>query len=440
MGVLGRQRGRHFAAIPGLALALLAALPGEVAAEESLDRLYLDAAPIFDARYRFEFVDQDGIGRDAKANTLRTRFGVETGKFHGVGLGVDAEGVLTLGEPTYNSTTNGRTRYPVVADPEDLQLNQAFIVFDGTIPETMVKLGRQRIVWDNARFIGNVGFRQNEQTFDAARGVLTALPDTEIDYSYLAEVHRIFGSRSFAGTMGMSSHGIRARYDGLGFVAVVPFALLLDYDRSDQAANSSASFGALADGRTALSEDWALLYEAGLAHQQDAYANPRDFGLWYYTIRPGLAWKDVSARSGYEVLQGNGRIGFRTPLATLHKFNGLTDKFLTTPVNGLQDLNLALAAKLPLGGWLGDISLKGAWHEFYGEDGGGHYGREWNIGAFRAVPVSLGTGPLGDASLGVQFARYDADNFATDTSKLWLTLQFKLSPEPYRRAVRSGAE
>ncbi|MBT6117345.1 MAG: alginate export family protein, partial [Rhodospirillaceae bacterium] len=393
-----------------------------------------------DARYRFEFVDQDGIAKDAKANTLRSRFGVETGRFHGIGFGVDAEGVLTLGEPTYNSTTNGRTRYPVVADPEDLQLNQAFLVFDGTIPGTMAKLGRQRIVWDNARFIGNVGFRQNEQTFDAARAVLTAVPDTEFDYAYLAEVHRVFGNRSFAGTMGMSSHAIRAHYDGLGAVAVTPFALLLDYDRSDQAANSSATFGALADGRTALSEDWALLYEAGLAHQQDAYANPRDFGLWYYAVRPGLAWKDVSARLGYEVLQGNGRIGFRTPLATLHKFNGLTDKFLTTPAKGIQDINLALAAKLPPGGWLGGLSLVGAWHEFYGEDGGGHYGREWNIGAFRTLPTSLGSTPLGDVSLGIQFARYDADAFATDTSKLWLTLQFKLSPEPYRRAVRPRIE
>jgi hypothetical protein len=30
--------------------------------------------------------------------------------------------------------------------------------------------------------------------------------------------------------------------------------------------------------------------------------------------------------------------GFTTPLATLHKFQGWADKFLTTPVNGLADL------------------------------------------------------------------------------------------------------
>ena len=45
---------------------------------------------------------------------------------------------------------------------------QVFLGFDG-IPDTPLKVGRQRIILDNARFVGNVGFRQLEQTFDAAR-------------------------------------------------------------------------------------------------------------------------------------------------------------------------------------------------------------------------------------------------------------------------------
>ena len=42
-------------------------------------------------------------------------------------------------------------------------------------------------IWDNARFIGNLGFRQNEQTFDALRVGTTYLPDTDIGYIYLEE-------------------------------------------------------------------------------------------------------------------------------------------------------------------------------------------------------------------------------------------------------------
>ncbi len=58
-------------------------------------------------------------------------------------------------------------------------------------------------IWDNARFIGNVGFRQNEQTFDALRVGTTYLPDTDIGYTYLEEVHRIFGRDHAAGRLEM---------------------------------------------------------------------------------------------------------------------------------------------------------------------------------------------------------------------------------------------
>jgi len=50
---------------------------------------------------------------------------------------------------------------------------------------------------------------------------------------------------------------------------------------------------------------------------------------------------------GYEVLEGNGAIGFATPLATLHAFNGWADMFLTTPANGLKDLYFRASYALP---------------------------------------------------------------------------------------------
>ena len=40
---------------------------------------------------------------------------------------------------------------------------------------------------------------------------------------------------------------------------------------------------------------------------------------------------------GIEYLEGNGTIGFSTPLATLHKFQGFADVFLTTPASGITD-------------------------------------------------------------------------------------------------------
>ena len=433
-------RSFFFSVLAGPALLLGSLLLGSMVfgqgaqAGEDIRDLLLKGKPVLDLRYRFEFVDQDNLSEDAEAHTLRTRAGFETGRFHGLGAGADLEWIEAIGSDRFNSTVNGRTRFPVVADPDDIALNQLYFVSDGTIPKTRLKVGRQRIIWDNARFIGNVGFRQNEQTFDALRVGTTVLPDTDIGYTYLEEVHRIFGRDSAVGRLEMNSHAVRVQYTGLDFVTVTPFALLLDYDLASQDRNSSATLGALLEGKYAFRKPWTAHYMAGAAHQRDYGGNPVDFGLWYYAVEPGISYDFAKVSLGYEVLQGDGTQGFRTPLATGHKFNGFTDRFLTTPANGLQDLYLKLDLKVPGDDLLSGLSVKGAYHQFWAERGGAHYGSEWDLGVFKTFKTDAGS-----ILLGLQYADYDADNFSTDIGKLWLTLQFKLSPKPYRNLVAGRA-
>ena len=403
------------------------ALAAEDGQAEDWRNLYLDAVPVLDLRYRFEYVDQDALPKNARANTLRTRAGFETGRFYGIGLGFDVEWIEDIGSESFNSTTNGKTRYPVVADPDDEEINQLFIVSEDTIPYTHLKLGRQRIIWDNARFIGNVGFRQNEQTFDAFRGTVTAVPDTALEYSYLEEVRRIFGSDSPTGHLGLQTHGIRAQYSGLTPVTVTPFVLLLDYNADSQAGLDSQSYGILLEGSHPLDDDWTLLYSGSAAYQADYADNPADFDHWYYRVEPGVAYGKAKLKLGYEVLEGDGTTAFQTPLATLHKFNGLTDQFLTTPPDGLEDLYLLFDAPLPGEGWLSGLSFKAGYHQFWAERGGSHYGWEWDAGIFKKFDAGFGT-----FNLGIQYAYYDADSFSSDTDKLWLTVGFKIKPTTLR--------
>ena len=70
--------------------------------------------------------------------------------------------------------------------------------------------------------------------------MITAVPDTELEYVYLEEVRRIFGSDSPVGNLGMSSHGIRARYSGFEALTITPFALLLDYNANSQSGLDTA--------------------------------------------------------------------------------------------------------------------------------------------------------------------------------------------------------
>ena len=47
-------------------------------AEEALSDAILNGKPLFDVRYRFEHVDQQGRAKNAEAHTVRTRIGSRT--------------------------------------------------------------------------------------------------------------------------------------------------------------------------------------------------------------------------------------------------------------------------------------------------------------------------------------------------------------------------
>ena len=111
---------------------------------------------LFDSRLRYEGVSQDGLD-DATAVTLRARLGWQSPDWSGFKLLVEGEGVLALVDD-YNDTIHGPASYPVVADPEGIELNRLQLTWTG-LPDTEVVLGRQRIILGNARFVGNVGFR-----------------------------------------------------------------------------------------------------------------------------------------------------------------------------------------------------------------------------------------------------------------------------------------
>src|SRR5688500_4664519 len=137
-------------------LAMLAATP-----EANADGLQpalsavRESKPIIDLRLRSEGVDQAGMAEDAEAITLRGRLGFETGKAWNTTF--LAEGDLLWPFAThYNSTVNGKTGYPVVADAETYEVNRLQLT-NTSIADTAITLGRQRINLDDQRFVGNVG-------------------------------------------------------------------------------------------------------------------------------------------------------------------------------------------------------------------------------------------------------------------------------------------
>ncbi len=150
--------------------------------------------PLVDARLRYETVNQDGIAANADALTARLRVGAEV-KGGPFALLVESEATLAISEK-YNSGINGKAGYPIVADPENIELNRAQIQFTG-LPKTIVTLGRQRINLDDQRFVGSVGWRDNEQTFDAVRVEWSGVKNVKADVTYAWSDRTIWGVDGF---------------------------------------------------------------------------------------------------------------------------------------------------------------------------------------------------------------------------------------------------
>lgn len=125
-------------------------------------------------------------------------------------------------------TVNGKTTYPIVADPTDTLVNRLYVDYTG-LPKTSVILGRQIINLNNQRHIGAVGWRQNDQTFDAISVKNNSIANTEIFYAYSTQVNRIFRLHSAQGTWKDTQiHLLNLSYDAKTFGKISVYDYLLD--------------------------------------------------------------------------------------------------------------------------------------------------------------------------------------------------------------------
>jgi hypothetical protein len=97
----------------------------------------------------------------------------------------------------------------------------------------------------------------------------------------------------------------------------------------------------------------------------------------------------------------NGR-AVQTPMATLHKFNGWADLFLTTPANGLTDMYVGASYKFDRVKFVKGLNAAVTWHDYNSDARSLHYGSEWN--------ASIGYS-VGPAAILFKFADYDAKRF-----------------------------
>lgn len=415
---------------PLAAIALLTAIPAAHAQTSPIalgDGVTL--APLLDARLRWEAVDTPT--RTAHAETLRLRTGAELADATShLSLLVEGTSTLPFGSAysafSYASSSDQyRPGRATIADGASLGLNRLQLRY-ATKPVTLT-IGRQRIQIEDQRFVGNGPWRQNEQTFDAVRAQL-AHGALVLDATRARRVTTVNGSD------GAPRDAFDGRFTFVTGGLVTPsatvkgFAYLLDYDTTPflnqsgarSQLDSSQTYGFLSKVGGPLGHGIAVTLVSSFARQSAYGRNPNRYRATYTDLEGALTVAGHTATLARETLGADagargGTWSFQTPLSSLHKFNGWADVFLTTPANGLRDTSVTISGKLPAVKSLPRITYTVANHWFAADLGGAHYGKEIN--------ASLGF-TLHRINWLAKITSYRAQDFGSDTRKLWLQAEF----------------
>lgn len=392
---------------------------------------------IFEARARYEGVDQTKTAtlRDnAEAMTLRTRLGWETADWNGLKALVEFEDVRHLGAERFAVNVPGaatpplngasKARYPLVNDPDVTELNRAQLTWTPSAALTLTA-GRQRILLDDQRFVGNVGWRQDEQTFDAVRADV-AYGRFKATYAYVGKVNRILGELK---DWESDSHLFNATWSPAEALRLQAFVYALDFENS--AANASITKGVKASGKTWVGL-YQLAYDATWATQSDYHHRTAAFDVDYYQASLAGTFDIYTVKLGYEQLEGNGTRGFTTPLATVHAFQGWADAWVSPGgnksfVDGIEDTNLTFNIKPRFRRtYVFNTDLIARYHDFNDQKTGADLAHEWDLQATAAITTKL--------SIQLKYADFQRETTVplgtaappASRTKVWLTLEYKL--------------
>ena len=371
----------------------------------------LDLTPVFDwdLRYRTEVLDDDRFPEDGVANTLRGRLGVQVEPIPYLTGRLQVEHVQALGPEDYNDGTNDRTAFPRIPDPQDTDIGELFLRYDGVVDTSFV-LGRQKIVRGNARIIGNAPWRQLERAFDAFSVDFGAYAGWRAFYAYIANVRQPFGGDSARGDEKTSSHLAEVTYSFGDWADLTAYAYYLDFEEN-LVDLSTLTTGARFAGGGKSDEDWSTRFEFELARQTDAADNPGDVNALYYGFESGASNGTFYYRFGWQSLGGgtDGVDRFTTPMANLTRHNGIANQFTNTPGTGLEDLYIG--AGLDING----VHAEATYHDFDAETGSSSYGDE--------IDLKLWFPTVTGARIGLAAAFYDADSFSVDLESYWIWIE-----------------
>ncbi len=322
---------------------------------------------------------------------------------------------------------------PLVPDVPGTELNQLALRYRFRPGE--LTLGRQRVEWDDQRFVGSDSFWQQDQTFDALRLDYRLWMSSRLEYVYIGRAHRIYdGGRdryppedngynaspepayggyafphySYADHHGQNSHLARLEVNEWDYSRLVLYGLSID--NRDFPTASSHTLGARYELNYRVHPlRYRLLLESAAQENRTAEGHPQPH---YYLAELGIGHGDLEWLARYEVLGADQGTALATPLGSSYLFQGFVGAFALTPDTGLEDTSVRLNWRRSP--W--ELSLR--YHRFQAQHGGTDFGRE--------LDLELQYKPAGDHTISVRFGDFRADSpYRPDRRRLYADYRYR---------------
>ena len=376
--------------------------------------------PDVDVLASYEYKNRDDATSPGKQFSLRTRIGYRTGSFYNFEAYAQLHNLTNLQEDfrfPQGGSFHGDLDRDLIADPDGNRLYKAFLDYKG-ISDTLIRVGRQEIILDDARLLGNIGWRLNGQSFDAVSITNTSVQDLKIYAGYVNQVNDIFLTHSDLDHFYL----VNAKYSPFEKHSLSGYVYLLDTESNVDTARDSATYGFRFVGKPAPFD-----YYIDYTHQSD-FADGEDHDADMFNAYLGMQVSKVNIGAGYSYISGQDGSDrpFDTLFSTAHKFNGFADLFLATNggglLGGLEDYYVKASTKV-----LG-CKLIAVYHYFDTVDDDafdGTYGDEVDLVLVKPINKNL--------KLLIKYANFMQDDDASngvanptvDTEILTARLQYK---------------
>ncbi|MBL1244757.1 MAG: alginate export family protein [Sulfurimonas sp.] len=323
-------------------------------------------------RPRYETVNSDKSSTtSAQSFTNRTHLVLTAGLFgvQNLSATIGLQSVNNFGNTNYSSPGNlnyngDGVQYDIIADKQQAMLSEASI--DYKLGKTALHAGRSQLNLDNQRFIGTVGWRQTERSYDTVYASNSDIENLDILAAY------VYGYAGVTGitTTETNSVLLHVKYKVAEALSITAYDYML--------ASTSDTIGLALTGK--IDAGAKLTYRAEYAIQRDA---TMEYGsaaaqtnvkadAYYYNLDIGANFSGFIAGLNYEVLSGKDendatstKTNFNPALGTNHKFNGWADVFYVGnngAAGGLIDTNIRLGYKTK-----GFGKLLAVYHDFQAE-------------------------------------------------------------------------